>query len=171
MAALGCATSLPPLPEQQVGAYKLGPGDEVQISVFRLDELSKSYVVSDTGNISVPLINQVSAADKTIAELETAIEKAIGEKNIIHNPDVTVQVAKYRPFFVVGEVQQPGQYEYQPRMTVLVALSIAGGPTFRAETDKVVITRRVGSEFIKGVARLDSHVLPGDTIEVKEGWF
>jgi polysaccharide export outer membrane protein len=171
MALAGCATKLPPLPEAQAGPYRLGPGDEVRVDFYRLTELSNTYVVNDTGRISVPLIQPVVASGKTIVELEEAIEVEIKANNLLRNPDVAAQVSKYRPFFIVGEVQHPGQYDYQPNMSVLVALSVAGGPTFRADTDDVVITRRLEGETITGRARPESLVMPGDTIEVKEGWF
>ena len=171
MALAGCATMPPPLAEVQPGPYRLGPGDEVRIDFYRLTELSNTYVVADTGKISVPLIAPVQATGKTVNELEQEIETAIVSNDLLRNPDVSVQMNKYRPFFIVGEVQRPGQYDYQPNMSVLVALSIAGGPTFRAETDRVIITRRTEDGYVRGVARPSSLVVPGDTIEVKEGWF
>jgi polysaccharide export outer membrane protein len=172
MAALaGCVSSVPPLPEEQAGVYRLGPGDELQIEFYQLTELSNTYIVSDTGHISAPLLNQVEAGGKTVEELEAALEKAILEQNLIRKPDVAAQVSKYRPYFIVGEVRNPGQYDYQPNMSVLVAISAAGGPTFRARTDRVIITRRDGAKWAKGKARPESLVLPGDTIEVKEKWF
>ncbi len=167
----GCASKLPPLPEAQAGPYKLGPGDEVRIEFFRLTELSNTYIVSDTGVISVPLIDPIAAGGKTIVELEQDLEREIKANNLLRNPDVSAQVSKYRPFYIVGEVQRPGQYDYQPNMSVLVALSVAGGPTFRANTDDIVITRMTEGELLKGRARPESLVMPGDTIEVKEGWF
>ena len=171
LALASCASMPPPLPEASVGPYKLGAGDEVRIDFYRLKELSNTYVVADTGRISLPLIEPVLASGKTVDTLEREIEAAIIANDILRNPDVSAQVTKYRPFFIVGEVQRPGQYEYQPNMSVLVALSVAGGPSFRAKSDAVVITRLIDNVYVKGAANLESLVLPGDTIEVKEGWF
>jgi polysaccharide export outer membrane protein len=86
-------------------------------------------------------------------------------------PSVSAQVQKYRPFFILGEVQRPGQYPYVPGMSVLTAVSIAGGYTFRAETQYAAITRQNGEKIIKGRARQQTPVLPGDTIYVYEDWF
>ena len=169
--ANACATSYPPLPEAAGGPYTLGVGDELRLSVYRLDELSNTYAISDTGVISLPLINSVDASGKTVSELETAIERAISARNLVREPSVSVQIVKYSPIYIIGEVQKPGEYTYSPNMTVLTALSTAGGPTFRADKDKVVITRIVDGAAVKGVASMNSLILPGDTIEVKEGWF
>ncbi len=166
-----CASTPPPLPEASADPYLLGPGDEIRISVFRLTEMSNTYRVSDSGTISLPLLDTMSVAGKQIEEVKAAIEAAITEKNLVYNPSVSAEISQYRPFFVIGEVNKPGQYSYAPKMNVLTALSMAGGPTFRASTDKVVITRIVDGKAVSGKAKLDSLILPGDTIRVYEGWF
>lgn len=166
-----CATQLPPLAEATPTPYTLGPGDEIRIDIYRLAEVTNTYVVSDTGMLSLPLLGQFPAGGKTIDALEGEIRKAVAAANIVHEPSVSAQVIKYRPFFVIGEVQKPGQYPYVPNMSVLTALSVAGGATFRANTDKVVITRRIDGVTTEGKAGPDSLVLPGDIIKVKEGWF
>lgn len=167
----GCTSTPPPLPEASADPYLLGPGDEIRVAVFRLNEMSNTYRVSDSGTISIPLLETMSVVGKPIEEVKTAIESAIAQKNLIYNPSVSAEISQYRPFFVIGEVNKPGQYSYAPKMTVLTALSMAGGPTFRASTDKVVITRVVDGKAVSGRAKLDSLVLPGDTIRVYEGWF
>lgn len=166
-----CASTPPSLPEASADPYLLGPGDEIRISVFRLTEMSNTYRVSDSGTISLPLLDTMSVAGKQIEEVKAAIEAAITEKNLVYNPSVSAEISQYRPFFVIGEVNKPGQYSYAPKMNVLTALSMAGGPTFRASTDKVVITRIVDGKAVSGKAKLDSLILPGDTIRVYEGWF
>ncbi len=167
-----CATSkFEPLAEATPQPYVLGTGDELRISVYRLAELTGDYIVNDVGTISIPLLNTVVAAGKRIEDLENDIEQAIAAKDLVREPNVTAQIQKYRPFFIVGEVQRPGQYSYVPNMTVLTAVSIAGGHTFRANSDKVVITRTVGDLTTSGTAKPESLVLPGDTIKVYEGWF
>ncbi len=172
LALAACASKYPPIENVQVSAYTLGPGDELRVTVYRLDELSNLYVVSDTGLVSLPLLEPINAAGKTLIELEQEIETAIASRALVREPSVTAQISKYRPFFIVGEVQRPGQYSYVPNMSVLTAMSIAGGPTFRANTDKVVITRlSEDGQSVSGRARMETRVLPGDTINVYEGWF
>lgn len=171
VACVACTTNLPPLPEASPSAYLLGPGDEIRIKAFRLDEISGDYAVGDTGVISLPLLDPIDAAKRDVASLEREIETQISEKALLREPSVSVQIQEYRPFFIVGEVQRPGQYAYVPKMRVITAISIAGGNTFRANTDKVVITRTVNGETLTGTALPTSLVLPGDTIRIYEGWF
>ncbi len=171
MLLMACASAPSALPEAKAEPYLLGPGDEIRIAVFRLDELTNTYRVSDSGTISLPLLDTITVAGQPIEAVKTAIAAAIAEKNLVYNPSVSAEISQYRPFFVIGEVTRPGQFAYAPNMTVLTALSMAGGPTFRASSDKVVITRIVDGKAITGKAKLDSVVLPGDTIRVYEGWF
>jgi polysaccharide export outer membrane protein len=166
-----CATAPAPLPEANSTTYLIGPGDELRVSVFRLAELTNTYRVSDSGVISIPLLDPITASGKSIDEVRDEIEAAVTEKNLVLNPSVSAEISQYRPFFVIGEVTRPGQFAYAPGMNVLTALGMAGGPTFRASSDKVVITRIVNGKAITGKVRLDSAVLPGDTIRVYEGWF
>ncbi len=172
MLVSACATaSLDTLPEAQAGPYRLDAGDELRVSVYRLDELTGAYIVSDTGTISLPLLEPVEARGKTVEELELEIERRIADKSLVREPSVSAQVQKYRPFFIVGEVNRPGEYAYSPNMTVLTALSMAGGQTFRANTDRIAITRTIDGQVVSGTVALNSRVLPGDTIRVYEGWF
>jgi polysaccharide biosynthesis/export protein len=166
-----CATAPAPLPEANATTYLIGPGDELRVSVFRLAELTNTYRVSDSGVISIPLLDPITASGKSIDQVRDEIEAAVAEKNLVLNPSVSAEISQYRPFFVIGEVTRPGQFAYAPGMNVLTALGMAGGPTFRASSDKVVITRIVDGKAITGKVRLDSAVLPGDTIRVYEGWF
>ena len=169
-----CSTStanLSSLPAQGLAPYRLGAGDEVRITVFGLDAMTNTYVVSDTGKISLPLIGAVSAEGQTVEQLEAAIGETLRTRDVVRNPSVSAQVQKYRPFFILGEVQRPGQYAYVPGMSVLTAVSIAGGYTFRAEKDRAVITRSGPEKIVQGMARPDTPILPGDTVLVKEAWF
>jgi protein involved in polysaccharide export with SLBB domain len=166
----GCASSggnLPTLARQEPSPYRLGPGDELRVNVFGLDALNNTYLVTDTGAISMPLIEPVDVSGRTVHEVELAIVSAIRARQIVLDPKVAVQVQTYRPFFILGEVQKPGQYPYVPGMSVTTAVSVAGGYTFRANTKTAMITRashqaRAGAE---------DHVLPGDMIRIPESWF
>src|SRR3546814_3194064 len=109
--------------------YCRGAGDEVRISVFGLDALTNTYVVGDAGTISLPLVDEIPARGKTTQELEALIDNNLRQRDVIKDPSVSGQVLKYRPFFILGEVQRHGQYAYVPGMSVLTADSIAGGKT------------------------------------------
>ncbi len=172
--ATACASSsatMAPLTATPQGAYRLGAGDEVRITVFGLDAASNTYVVGDAGTIAVPLLPTMTAAGQTADELQAALVEAIKTRELLRNPSVSVQVQKYRPFFILGEVQRPGQYPYVPGMSVLTAVSIAGGYTFRADTKKAAILRPSGGSVSKGGAKPDTLVQPGDTVNIPEAWF
>src|SRR3546814_10386083 len=87
--------------------YRLGAGDEVGFSVFGLDALTNTYVVGDAGTISLPLVDEIPARGKTTQELEALIANNLRQRDVIKDPSVSAQVLKYRPFFILGEVQRP----------------------------------------------------------------
>lgn len=174
--ALSAACSSPlaqlqPIPASPGGPYRLGPGDEIRVTVLGFDALTNTYSVSDSGTISIPMMEPIVALDSTPAEVGATIAKQLEARELAVNPSVSVQVQKYRPFFVLGEVQNPGQFPYVPGMSVLSAISIAGGYTFRAEKKMVAITRRVEGKTIQAKADQQALVMPGDTIYVYEDWF
>lgn len=174
MALSSCSTpetGLPPIGNVGPAAYQLGAGDEIRISVFGLDSLTNTYVVGDAGTISLPLINEIPVKGKSTQELESAIAASLRERDVVKDPSVSVQIQKYRPFFILGEVQRPGQYAYVPGMSVLTAVSIAGGYTFRANAKAASITRNAGDKVVKGSADPQTLVMPGDTVFVPEDWF
>lgn len=165
------AAKLPPIADAPAGSYRLGTGDEVRISVFGLDAATNTYAIGDDGTISIPLIGLVNANGKSLQELEAAIATALREKDLVRQPSVSAQVTRYRPFFILGEVQKPGQYPYVPGMSVLTAVSIAGGYTFRADQRSATITRATDGKMAKGKAVPETRVQPGDTVNIAEGWF
>jgi len=167
------SVAAPPAPIETAALqpYRLGAGDEIRVTVFGLDALTNTYLVGDSGNISLPLLPTVAAGGKTVEELQDMIGAAIREKDLVRNPSVSVQVQKYRPFFILGEVQNPGSYPYVPGMSVMTAVSIAGGYTFRAEKKRAQITRPVDNKVVKGGAVPQTPVLPGDTVYIDEAWF
>jgi protein involved in polysaccharide export with SLBB domain len=166
-ACAGPSAGLQPLASTAPGPYQLGPGDQVRVSVFGLDALNNTYLVGDTGVISLPMIGTVEASGRTIAGFESEIANSIRAKQLMLDPKVSAQILAYRPFFIMGEVQRPGQYPYVPGMSVMTAVSVAGGYTFRANTKAVTVTRSTA----KGRAAPDSSVQPGDLIQVQESWF
>lgn len=151
--------------------YQLGSGDKIRLVVSGFDEMSELYNVSDLGTISVPMIGVVEVEGRSTGELEQEIAQLLIARDLAVTPNVNVQVEEYRPFFVMGQVQRPGSYPFVPGMTVLNAISIAGGHTFRAETESYGITRNVDGETVEGKGLADTRLLPGDTIIVYESWF
>ena len=162
---------LPDDPMPGASGYQLGAGDRIRVVVGGFENMSDEYNVSDLGTISVPMIGVVEVAGKSTNALEQEIAAQLVERDLSVSPDVNVQVEQYRPFFVMGEVNRPGSYPFQPGMTVLNAISIAGGHPFRAETDSSGINRRSSGETITGKGTTETRILPGDTIIVYETWF
>ena len=171
LAACSPGSSLPPLETGSEGPYRLDTGDSVDVIVFGQESLSGVFSVSDGGEVSMPLIGLVPARGLTLEEFRTGIEQRLADGFLV-NPSVSVQVETYRPIFVLGEVSAPGQFPYQPGMTVLTAVSIAGGFTYRAEQDYVSITRQTrGGQPMEARAPREALVEPGDVINVFERFF
>lgn len=169
-----CSGSYSDLPVASAGStarYTLGPGDSVKVAVYGFDAMAGSYTVSDAGTISIPMLSTLQVSGKSAPELETEIAGVLRARDLAPNANVSVQVEKYRPFYILGEVQRPGQYPYVPGMTVLTAVSIAGGYTFRANKRVAAVDRLNGSSRAKARLDADSQILPGDTIVIPEAWF
>ena len=151
-------------------AYRLGSGDRIRVTVYGHEDLSGEFEVDSQGNVSLPLILDVPVRGTTIESTELAITNKL-QPDYLKHPRVSVEVLSYRPFYIIGEVKTPGSYPYVSGMTVLNAVALAGGYTYRARTKAVLITRPEGAEQMKITARSDTSVLPGDVIEVPERFF
>lgn len=150
--------------------YRVGSGDNLRVTVFGEEDLSGEFSVDGSGFFSLPLIGEVRAGGLTVREVEQTIVKRL-KPDYLKNPSVSVAVLNYRPFYIIGEVQKPGSYAYVSGMKVVNAIALAGGYTYRARENKVLITRAGGAERKKQRANHDTAVLPGDVIEVPERFF
>jgi polysaccharide export outer membrane protein len=121
--------------------YTLDSGDRLRVVVFGQEGLTNAYLVDAAGCIDVPLIGQVLARGATTEELAHRIAARL-RNGFIREPHEAVEVVAYRPFFILGEVTQPGQYPYVPRMTAETAVAIAGGFTPRAFRRNVTVIDR-----------------------------
>jgi polysaccharide export outer membrane protein len=174
LAIAGCAapgSKLPPLPDPPSNTYTLGPGDQVRIITFGEDTLTGEFRVNDSGNIALPLAGPVHAAGLTSAGLETAVAAALRRGNLVHNPSVAVEIIAYRPIYVLGEVNKPGEFAYQPGMTVVTAVAVAGGFTYRAIDGYASIVRTTDGKAVEGKAGRETFVQPGDVITIFERRF
>ncbi len=150
--------------------YVLGTGDMLRITVFGQENLSGEYKVEPSGVIAFPLLQQVNAAGFTAREVETDIADRLDPEYIIA-PRVSIEVLNYRNMYILGEVQQPGKYEYVPNMTVLQAIALAGGYTYRADESGAEVTRHVKGALKTFAVNKTTMLKPGDTIVVKRRWF
>jgi len=154
---------------QTQGIYELDTGDVLRVTVYGDDNLTGTYRVDDMGKVALPLIGPVSARGLSTQQVTSRITAALAQ-GFIRNPNVAVEVAEYRPFFIQGEVSGSGQYPYVYGMTVRAAISTAGGYTDTADRTRAVIYRRQGSEMVRGTVALDFPIQPGDTIVVLDRW-
>jgi polysaccharide export outer membrane protein len=172
--ALAGCTSHAPAPksfqEATIQPYRLDSGDRLRINVFEQPGLSNSYTVDQAGYVAFPLIGQVAARGQTLPALEGAIASRL-KQGYLRDPDVTIEVDRYRPVFVMGEVGRPGQYSYVPGMTAQNAVAIAGGFTSRGNQRDVDVTRKINGQVITGRTTVAAPVLAGDTIYVRERLF
>ena len=99
------------------------------------------------------------------------VADAMRRANLFRNPSVAVEVMTYRPIFILGQVERPGQFAYQPNMTVLTAVAVAGGFTYRAYQDEVSITRTTDGTATEGRASRATFLQPGDVVTVFERHF
>lgn len=152
------------------GAYRLDSGDRLRIIVFGQRELSGEYAIDSAGTIAMPLIGLIRARGLTAAEFQNRITSQLGA-TFLRDPSVIVEVINYRPFFILGEVNNAGQYPYITGLTVQTAVAIAGGYTYRAEQDYAEVTRQHEGRIIHGEATPNTPIYPGDTINIVERYF
>lgn len=164
----GCGSNLPALPGGASADYHLGPGDDLRIITFGEQQLTGQFHVGDSGNVALPLIGSVPAAGLTPKQLEQEIANDLVKGNFLREPSVSVEVITYRPVFVLGEVSKPGQYPYQPGMTVVTAVAVAGGYTTRADKSYASIIRTVAGKATEYKAGRNSYIQAGDVINIFE---
>jgi polysaccharide export outer membrane protein len=170
---LSCVSAqqqLAPQAPMTAGTYILGPNDRVRVKVYGESDITGEYEVDSDGQISVPLAGHIKADGLTTKQLERSIASALA-KGIVRDPRVNVEVALYRPYYILGEVKKGGEYPYRLGLTVLDAVASAGGFTYRANENKVYLRRAGGAT--EQVFSLDSPVpvFPGDNIRIPERFF
>lgn len=166
----GAGSAPPGVPVIPNATYTLDSGDKVRVIVFGQDNLSNVYSVDGSGAVALPLIGPVRARGLTTFELGNEIAERLRRK-YVKDPKVTVEVQTYRPFFILGEVNKPGQYPYVNAMTVEAAVAIGEGYTERAKKRFVRLTRRFDGVMSTVMVPTDYPVQPGDTIYVLERFF
>jgi polysaccharide biosynthesis/export protein len=152
------------------GPYQLDTGDAVRVTVYGDEELTETYRVDDGGAIAFPLVGSVQVRGQTTRSAAASLSAALAN-GYMRNPNVAVEVAEYRPFFIQGEIGNSGQFPYVYGMTVRAAISTAGGFSDTADRNRAVVYRRQGNEMVKGIVDLDFPIFPGDTIVILERWF
>jgi polysaccharide export outer membrane protein len=166
----GCASPPPPLRNAEDSRYRLDTGDKVRVIVYNEQSLSTDYVVGDNGMISVPMIGDIPARTRTTDELQQAILAEL-RNGILANPSVSVEIAQFRPFYIVGEVAKPGQYPYTFGLNVLSAVAVAGGFTVRADKNRMTVVRKRDGRSSQWSVNQLTTLNPGDVLVVPELFF
>jgi protein involved in polysaccharide export with SLBB domain len=171
----GCASQDPfPVETASAGdvnqAYVLRPGETVKIVTYGEEPLTGEFNIGSDGLLSFPLIGSVKAAGVTPNSLAEAITAALSN-GYLARPNVTVEIKNFRPVYVLGEVNKPGEYPYTADMTVLAAIAKANGFTYRAQQKRVFIKRAEQPNEILTPLSSNTPVYPGDIIRITERYF
>lgn len=150
--------------------YRLGAGDRVRVTVFEQESLTNTYSVDQSGYLAFPLVGLVPARGSSAQQIEAAIAAKL-RQGYLRDPDVSVEVDRYRPIFVMGEVGAAGQYSYVPGLTIQKAIAMAGGFSPRANQSDVDVTRDINGKVLTGRVVTSDPLLPGDTVYVRERLF
>lgn len=152
--------------------YTLAPGDKVHVIVFGEETLTGDYVITSGGNLSFPLVGNLKATNKTVEQLQASLATALND-GYVNNPRVSIQVLSFRPFYILGEVNRPGEYPVSTGLTLQQAVASAGGYTYRANSKRVHLKRanETRERLIDLRANPDLVVRAGDTIRISERHF
>lgn len=162
--------SAPPVSVASAEEYRLGAGDKIRLSLYGDDTFNGEFQVSENGTVSLPLIGAQQAGGKTIAQFRRDVEVALGN-GFYNDPRISAEVINFRPFYIYGEVNKPGEYPYVAGLTLGKAVAMAGGYTYRAN-EKVLSLQRAGMEDALRVPSAQGlEVGPGDTIQILERYF
>ncbi|MFT3804577.1 MAG: polysaccharide export protein [Burkholderiaceae bacterium] len=183
----GCASTLPPAPQKASSpaySYEIGPGDQLNVTVWRNPELSAKVPVRPDGKISTPLIGEISVTGRSAADLATDIEQRLGK--YVRDPKVTVVVEQFegvaaKQIRVIGQVAKPMTVPYRQNMSLLDVMLAVGGLTEYAAGNRAVLIRsgeknaqynvRLSDLLKSGDVSADIEMLPGDVIVVPDSWF
>ena len=169
--ALAAAAFTPAFADTSGGAdYHLGVGDKIHITVYDETDLSGDFQVDATGTVRLPLIGEVKAGGLTAHDLEASIRTGLAA-GYLNDPRVSVEITTYRPFYIVGEVQKPGEYPYANGMTAASAVALAGGFTPKAIQSSLYIRHQGDSTEHRLAASDATTIRPGDVVRVDSTTF
>ncbi len=150
--------------------YRVGAGDLLKVTVFNQTDLSGEFTINGAGQIALPLVGDVNTKKLTVKQVEKAIVDKL-KPDYLLNPIVSVQMLNYRPYYIMGEIQGQGSHTYVDGMTYLNAVVMAGGFTYRAKEDHVMVIRMNDQQKKELRLNMDEKVLPGDVIRIEERFF
>lgn len=150
--------------------YTVSTDDTIQITIFDEPDLSLASVrIGASGTISMPLIGQITVLGLSISDIEALLISEYLD-GFLKKPKISVTILEYRPFYINGEVENPGSYSYRRGLTIEKAVTLAGGFTKRASRSKIELVRETDKNSVINVD-LRERVKPGDVITVNESFF
>lgn len=154
-------------------AYRVGPGDVLRISTYMEPDLNNTFLVLPNGRLAFPLTGEVDVAGKTTEEIRTMLEQRLIAGGMVRNAKLAVNIAEFRPIYIMGEVAKPGRYPFEANMTLQRAVAVAGGYTVRANSRQLMI-RRDGDNVNRRIpleSKAQFALNPGDTLTVPKRYF
>jgi protein involved in polysaccharide export with SLBB domain len=171
----GCAASYGPValydgtvPEGV--SPRLQRGDKIKVTVYGEDNLNGIYEIDPTGVVSMPLAGQIRAAGRTKMDLQHEISRKL-KSEYLQDPKVTVEVAGFRPIYIIGEAEHPGELPYRPGSNLISAVTEAGGFTYRASKTYVLIKHAEEEVWHEYPLTSQVAIAPGDIIRIPERYF
>lgn len=150
---------------------QLQAGERIHVTVYGEPTLSGDFQIDPSGLVSLPLAGTIKAAGLTQQEFERDLEQRLSSTDYIKKPKITVSIAEFRPFYILGEVEKPGSYPYMGGLNVLSAIALAGGRTYRANQDRILIQHPGETTMREYDLSTPIPVLPGDIIQVPRRYF
>ena len=150
---------------------RLQIGDKVKVVVIGDDKLSGEYQIDGRGMISAPAAGPIAAAGLSTESLGAALQRRLRDRQYLLNPIVNVTISEFRPFYVLGEVEKPGEYPYHTGLNVLSAIAVAGGDTYRASRSTALVQRAGETAFHEVPLSPEVPIYPGDLIKLPERYF
>ncbi len=157
-------------PIAAVGEYLLGVGDKIEIVVYGEKDLTTKVKISRSGYISFPFLDDIQVIGLSIKAVEKKIHAGLLGDYLI-NPQVSISIVEYRPFFIHGQVVRPGGFPYQEDLRLDKAIALAGGLTNRASKVDWIITRTVKGKTVTIAADIATLVQPDDIIKIEQSFF
>ncbi len=153
-----------------MAGYMLGSGDEIKVTVYGELELSGPFVVDGQGSISMSLIGQVEVVNLSLTEMSRVLETKLKD-GWLKDPKVTAELVKGRPYYILGEVNRPGEYPFVSGLTMMNAIASAGDFTYRADRGRILVKSADSPNEREVVLTPTTTVRPGDTIRIRERFF
>ncbi len=161
--------------DDMLSRYRLGSGDVISIYVLGEEELKREKVrLTDAGTIQYAMLGEMRIMGLTLGELEQKITSGLKKGQYLIDPKVIVSIDEYRPFFINGEISRPGGYPYVPGLTVLKAVSLAGGFKDRASKTNIFVIRdgnTKNAELARERVELNTPIYPGDILIIEASFF